>query len=104
MKTQLKYQTQHEINRLLKAGMNKLSASQFNEMIHEVGYKINPPNCFYYINTSNEFVYSAKALDYTHINSGIGYAHINAPSDSLPKLQNIRRNYFVVNNGRIWEL
>ena len=104
MKTLLKHQTQQEIDRLLNAGMDKLSASQFNDMIREVGYKINPPNCFYYINTSNEYTYSAKALDYIHINSGIRYAQITAPRDTPPKLQEIRRNYFVVNNGRIWEL
>ena len=100
----LKDETQRERSRMLSGGMIEVSKAKINEMLTEIGYKIKGVNCFDYINTGNDITYRAKSIDLVLEISGISFSNINANRDNLPALQNIRRNYFAFENGRIWEL
>ena len=102
----MKYETQKEINALLSGGMEQLTVPQFDKAIHDLGYCLDTRRgfCFNYVNASNERTYCARSVSYTHIASGKGFAQVDAPRDTLPQLQELRRNNFVVTNGHIWEL
>jgi hypothetical protein len=63
--------------------------------------------CIKYYNTYNEFHYNAYGMSYTDIKTKLSYAHYtqrDSNGDNLDKLQKIRRNYFVFENNRIWDL
>lgn len=93
-----------EVSRLIEGGMRRISPRALRESLAAIGYEIEASDCFCYTNSANEITYKAKAMGYKHKASGMRYAHVDAPRDTLPALQEIRRNHFVFEHGRIWEL
>ncbi len=96
--------TLDEVSRMIAGGMQQISPRTLRDSLDAIGYEINKGDCFCYVNSANEITYKAKSLGYTHKASGIRYAQVDAPKDTLPALQEIRRNMFVFERGRIWEL
>lgn len=101
---QLTQSTLDEVARMIAGGMEQISPRELQQRLETCGYSINKGDCFCYVNSANAITYRAKSLGYLHAKSGMRYAHVDAPRDTLPALQEIRRNCFVFQNGRIWEL
>lgn len=100
----MKDKTQQEAARMIAGGMEKISKAELINRAAACGYKIDPRFCFSYFNKANALPYKARSIGWRHIASGIRFAHVEAPRDTLPALQEIRRNCFVFERGRIWEL
>ena len=100
----MKNETQQEVARLIASGMEKISKAELINRAAACGYKIDPRFCFSYFNEANELKYKARSIGWRHIASGKLFAHVDAPRDTLPALQKLRRNCFVFEHGRIWEL
>lgn len=98
------HETEKEAARMIAGGMEKISKAELINRAAACGYKIDPAACFSYLNKANELPYNARSIGWRHIASGMGFAHVDAPRDTLPALQEIRRNCFVMERGRIWEL
>lgn len=97
--------TKKEVASLLLIGMQKISSSNLKVELEKIGYEINDDLCFNYINSANENTYKAKSISIGMLgNKGLSFANIYAPKDNIKLLQEIRQNYFVFENGRIWEL
>jgi hypothetical protein len=96
--------THAEASRMIAGGMHQLTPRDLTERLAAIGYEIDPSATLNYHNTANEISYKAKSLGYTHTASRMRYAHVDAPRETLPALQEIRRNCFVFQHGRIWEL
>jgi len=100
----MKEETGKEIARMLAGGMEKISKAELVKRAASCGYEIDPRVCFNYTNNLNECAYRARSVGWRHKATGMRFAHVEAPRDTLPALQEIRRNCFVVERGRIWEL
>ena len=98
------HETEKEAARKIAGGMEKISKPELINRAAACGYKIAPDACFSYLNKANALPYKARSIGWRHIASGKGFAQIDAPRDTLPALQDIRRNCFVTERGRIWEL
>ena len=95
-------ETQQEVQSLLNAGMIIASPSDIKQLLSDIGYTIE--HDFNYVNTLNATHYNAKAVK---IRDSKGYSFSNKNSvnkDNLKTLQEIRRDFFVYHNNRIWEL
>ena len=100
-------ETKQYREKLLGDGLIELSKTEFEEMLKELGYKIDKSMCLDYFNNLNEDHYNARSMAYRDIKTGQSWAHYEQEftnGENQKKLQAIRRNYFVYNNGRIWEL
>jgi len=100
----MKEETDKEIARMMAGGMEKISKAELVNRAASCGYAIDPRACFNYTNSLNEVTYRARSIGWRHVASGMRFAHVDAPRETLPALQEIRRNCFVVERGRIWEL
>lgn len=89
---------------MIDAGAERLTPRQLTERLDLAGYQVHKPDCFNYTNKANSITYKARAMGYKHKASGARYAHVDAPRNTLPQLQEIRRNCFVFERGRLWEL
>lgn len=97
--------TKKEVAQLILIGMKKISSDNLKIELANIGYEINPELTFNYINSANGNPYKAKSVCIGILgNKGLSFANINAPRDNIKQLQEIRQNYFVFENGRIWEL
>jgi hypothetical protein len=97
-------ETKKEVRRMLEDGMIQLSKNELLDKLLSLGYTLNVTNCFNYINSANTITHRAKSIDIKLIVGGKSFSHIDADKTFLPQLQEIRLNYFVFENGRIWEL
>ena len=100
----MKEETEKEIARMLAGGMEKISKAELVNRAASCGYELDPRFCFNYINNLNGITYRARSIGWKHKASGSRFADVDAPRDTLPALQEIRRNCFVVERRRIWEL
>lgn len=101
----IEYSTKREVEQLVLAGMQEISVDNLKNEIARLGYEINTQLTFNYINSANENTYKAKSVNIGILgNKELSFANIDAPRDNLKKLQEIRKNYFVFKNGRVWEL
>ncbi len=102
--TQLENDTQLEVNKMLEGGMILISPSELNEKLDKLGYKVDKSKCFNYQNKSNEIHYAAKHVNIVHKDSEKCFSNVDSPKNKLKELQEIRRDYFVFEDGVIWEL
>lgn len=97
--------TKKEVAQLTLIGMKKISSDILKSELTKLGYEINQKLSFNYVNSSNENTYKAKSVYIGMLgNSELSFANIYANRDNIKHLQEIRQNYFVFENGRIWEL
>lgn len=96
--------TQQEVNRMVAAGMTLISSKELVKKLDELGYKISKPDSFLYQNKLNKIHYAAKHVNIVHKGSGKSFANIDSSKEKLKELQEIRLNFFVFENGRVWEL
>jgi hypothetical protein len=105
-------QTQKEETELYRrylsnSGMEEITKDEFLAMLEELNYKIDKSMCTSYYNNYNALNYLAYGLSYTDKKTKLSYAHYtqrDSNHENLDKLQKIRSNYFVFENGRIWDL
>ena len=99
--------TLKEKARMINAGMQEITESELNDILKTLGYKIDNSMCFNYYNTGNEIHYKARAMYFIDIKTKQSFAHYEqsySNYENLEKLQKIRLNNFVFQNGRIWQL
>lgn len=102
MKT-IEESTLEEVEFLKRAGMRQVTKRWLEESLHAIGYKMK--HSFNYDNNANPpRRWRAKSVEFIDTRTGHGFANINANRDKLPELQAIRRECFVFEKGRIWEL
>lgn len=98
-------ETKEERINMLNSGMEELSAKEFVEILHSLGYEIDSNNTFNYINTANERIYKAKSVMIREQDSKLHFCNIEARRDkNFDALQALRFNSFVYFNNTIWEL
>jgi len=86
--------------------MTEISMAELSRMVTAIGYKIDPSMCCNGVSkcltgpdAGRQYHY--RSIGYKHVATGLCFANVNAPKDTLPQLQEIRRNYFVFSAGRI---
>lgn len=92
---------------LLAAGMQEITPVELDQMLTELGYKIDKDMLLDYYNTGNAEHYRARSMNYNDIKTGQSFAHVDqvrTNTDNLAKLQKIRMWNFVYVNNRIWDL
>ncbi len=89
----------------IKHGVKQLTKTQFLDCLEDLGYALEADSCFNYHNTANKIPYLARALYYVEKDTGLSAFNVNARrDDNFRALQAMRRECFVFNNNRIWEL
>lgn len=98
--------TQAERRRMLDGGMIELSYNDWLARVALYGYRVERDTCFDYVNGANEIAYKARCVsNYVRISDGLGFAHVDGTRDGkFRALQQMRRDCFVFERGRIYEL
>ncbi len=96
--------TQLEVDRMIAGGMILISSRELVKKLDELDYKISESDSFFYQNKLNKIHYAAKHVSIVHKCSGKSFANIDSSKEKLKELQEIRSNFFVFENGRVWEL
>jgi len=96
--------TLQHVEAMKAAGMEPISSNELLARIEPLGYSISKALSFCYTNTLNGTPYLAKSVYIQCSKTKKSFANTESVRDNLPALQEIRRNCFVFENGRIWEL
>jgi hypothetical protein len=102
----LKDTTKMEVMRMKERGMQQLTKEELLTQLKQIGYKplkaltFNDNN----LSTFNPYPYKMKGLYIVESDTGISAFHYKDArrDDNFNKLQDIRMNTFVFENGRIW--
>ena len=95
---------QAEVSRMLAAGAEQLSASEFHARADSFGYKVDPDTCCNGTATDVRTgeTYPCRSLGFKHRETGLGFSHVDAPrDDQFRRLQDLRLRCFYVANGRL---
>lgn len=95
--------TLERVNSLLSAGAQKISSRELKERLSNIGYSLGESFCYDNNLNAGEF-WRAKSFQIIENSSKLSFAHIDAPKKNLKELQAIRQDYFVFENGKIWEI
>ncbi len=91
---------------MLACGMLELSRREWLARIDAAGYRLERANCFNYTNRHNAGHYRARCVsNYNDKQTGRSFAHYQERRDNrFRALQDMRKNCFVYERGRIYEL
>lgn len=103
-----KENTMAYLKRIESEGMNIYTPQEINELLLNLGYKIEKSSTFNYYNNLNEgYSYLAKSCYIIDIKSGQSFAHFEqsfSNPHNLEKLQRIRRNSVGFDGVNIWDI
>lgn len=102
-KEQKKAETLRRVQSMIEGGMEQISSRELEIRLESLGYKLGESFCYENNLNADEFWY-AKSFGITEKASGLSFAHIDAPKKNLPALQEIRRECFVFERGKLWEI
>ena len=103
--TTIQQNTQAQVESMLKIGMKRMSSSELHSSIDQLGYSIDKDCDHKYINHGNEISYLAYSLCFKEKDTQLSFCNIDARKDeNFRKLQDIRRECFVYEKNRVWEL
>jgi hypothetical protein len=104
MKNAYEITTLAEVKRMTDGGMKLISVAELEARLDELGYYVNKSFSFNYLNNLNGNSYLARSIAIFNKTSKKSFANVESHDDNLPALQEIRKNCFCFENGRIWEI
>ena len=96
-------QTLSRVQSMIQAGAEQISKRELEIRLEAIGYKLGDSFC-YENNLNAGESWKAKSFQIVEKTSNLSFAHVDAPKTNLKKLQEIRFNCFVFENGKIWEI
>lgn len=91
------------VQSMIQAGAVQISKRGLETLLEAIGYKLGDSFC-YTNNLNAGESWRAKSFQIVEKTSNLSFAHVDAPKTNLKALQEIRFNYFVFENGKIWEI